>query len=83
MVITIEMPKLSDTMSEGKILAWKKSEGDAVKSGEVLVEIESDKSNMEYEAADAGFLRKILVADGASAYLDWIRTETAESKTAP
>ena len=81
MVITIEMPKLSDTMSEGKILAWKKSEGDAVKSGEVLVEIESDKSNMEYEAADAGFLRKILVSDGASAPIGApiaLMTETAD-----
>jgi len=63
----IEMPKLSDTMSEGKILSWLKHEGDEVQAGEVLAEIESDKANMELPAYEAGFLRKVLVAEGASA----------------
>ncbi len=67
MAIPIEMPKLSDTMSEGKILSWKKSEGDAVLAGEVLAEIESDKANMEMEAYDSGYLRKIVVPEGRSA----------------
>ena len=67
MAIIIEMPKLSDTMSEGKILSWKKKEGDQVSAGEVLAEIESDKANMEMEAYDAGFLRKQLVPEGGSA----------------
>jgi pyruvate dehydrogenase E2 component (dihydrolipoamide acetyltransferase) len=65
--IIIEMPKLSDTMSEGKILSWKKKEGDQVSAGEVLAEIESDKANMEMEAYDAGYLRKQLVPEGGSA----------------
>jgi len=65
--IIIEMPKLSDTMSEGKILAWTKQEGDAVEAGEVLAEIESDKANMEMEAYDTGYLRRLLVPAGESA----------------
>ena len=67
MATTIEMPKLSDTMSEGKILSWKKREGDPVSAGEVLAEIESDKANMEMEAYDTGYLRKLLVPEGGSA----------------
>jgi len=45
--IIIEMPKLSDTMSQGKILSWMKKEGEPVKAGDVLAEIESDKAKME------------------------------------
>ena len=66
LAIVIDMPKLSDTMTEGKILSWLKKEGDEVEPGEVLAEVESDKANMELEAYDAGFLRKILVGDGGS-----------------
>ncbi len=64
MAIIIEMPKLSDTMTEGKILSWLKSEGDELEPGEILAEVESDKANMELEVYDAGFLRKLLVAPG-------------------
>lgn len=67
MAIIIEMPKLSDTMSEGKILTWTKQEGDAVEAGEVLAEIESDKANMEMEAYDSGYLRRLIVPAGESA----------------
>ncbi len=66
MAIVIEMPKLSDTMTEGKILSWLKSEGDAVEPGEVIAEVESDKANMELEAYDAGVIGKLLVGDGVS-----------------
>jgi len=66
-VITIGMPKLSDTMSEGKILQWRKAEGDKIRPGEVIAEIESDKSNMEMEVPDGGYLRRILVPAGGSA----------------
>lgn len=61
------MPKLSDTMTEGLILKWLKKEGEKVKQGETLVEIESDKADMELEAYDSGVLRKILVPDGGKA----------------
>src|SRR5579859_6819381 len=64
---TVEMPKMGDTMEEGKILRWIKHEGDAVKKGESLAEVETDKVNIEIEAFASGVLRKILVAEGDSA----------------
>ncbi|PPG01895.1 dihydrolipoamide acetyltransferase [Pseudoclavibacter sp. RFBI5] len=63
-MIDIFMPRLSDTMQEGAIAAWHKQPGDAVAVGDLLVEIETDKATMEYEAYDAGVLRDILVAEG-------------------
>ncbi|MFA7431191.1 MAG: pyruvate dehydrogenase complex E1 component subunit beta [Rhodospirillaceae bacterium] len=60
----ILMPALSPTMTEGKLAKWLKKEGDAVESGEIIAEIETDKATMEFEAADDGILGKILVAEG-------------------
>jgi len=60
------MPKLTDTMEEGVLLAWKKREGDLVQAGEALAEIETDKAIMDLEAFASGILRKILVQDGAT-----------------
>jgi pyruvate dehydrogenase E2 component (dihydrolipoamide acetyltransferase) len=60
------MPKLTDTMEEGVLLAWKKREGDSVQAGEALAEIETDKAIMDLEAFTSGILRKILVQDGAT-----------------
>jgi pyruvate/2-oxoglutarate dehydrogenase complex dihydrolipoamide acyltransferase (E2) component len=65
MAIEILMPALSPTMTEGKLARWLKAEGDTVKSGDVLAEIETDKATMELEAVDEGVLGKILIADGA------------------
>jgi pyruvate dehydrogenase E1 component beta subunit len=64
MPIQVLMPALSPTMEEGKIAKWLKAEGDAVKPGDVIAEIETDKATMEVEAADEGVLGKILVAAG-------------------
>ncbi|MBI3507875.1 MAG: pyruvate dehydrogenase complex E1 component subunit beta [Proteobacteria bacterium] len=64
MPINVLMPALSPTMTEGKIARWLKAEGDTVKSGQVLCEIETDKATMEVEAVDEGTLAKILVPDG-------------------
>ncbi|MDH7795231.1 MULTISPECIES: pyruvate dehydrogenase complex E1 component subunit beta [unclassified Beijerinckia] len=64
MPIDILMPALSPTMEQGKIARWIKKEGDKVKSGDVLAEIETDKATMEVEAVDEGVLAKILVPDG-------------------
>ncbi len=64
MPIQILMPALSPTMTEGKIAKWCKKEGDAIESGDVLAEIETDKAAMEIEAVDEGTLGKILVAEG-------------------
>ena len=63
----VEMPKMGDTMEEGKILRWIKKEGDPVKKGEMLAEVETDKVNIEIEAFSSGTLRKILVSEGNSA----------------
>src|SRR5262252_1459304 len=61
------MPRLSDTMEEGAVSVWRKKPGDAVAVGDVLVEIETDKAVMEYEAYQAGTLAKILVPEGENA----------------
>jgi len=65
MAVQVLMPALSPTMTEGKLAKWLKKEGDAVESGDVLAEIETDKATMEVEAVDEGTLGKILVAEGA------------------
>ena len=64
MATNILMPALSPTMTEGTLARWLKKEGDVIKAGDVLVEIETDKATMEVEAVDEGVLGKILVADG-------------------
>ncbi|QXJ20611.1 2-oxo acid dehydrogenase subunit E2 [Actinomadura graeca] len=63
----ILMPRLSDTMEEGVISSWQKRPGDEVAVGDVIVDIETDKAVMEYEAYEAGVLEKILVGEGESA----------------
>ena len=64
MSTNILMPALSPTMTVGKLAKWLKKEGDEVKSGDILAEIETDKATMEVEAVDEGFIAKILVPDG-------------------
>ena len=64
MPIQILMPALSPTMTEGKLSKWLKKEGDAIKAGDVIAEIETDKATMEVEAVDEGTLSKILVPEG-------------------
>lgn len=64
MPIEITMPALSPTMTEGNLAKWTKKEGDTVKSGDVIAEIETDKATMEVEAVDEGVLGKIIVAAG-------------------
>jgi pyruvate dehydrogenase E2 component (dihydrolipoamide acetyltransferase) len=65
MSIQILMPALSPTMEEGKLAKWLVKEGDAVKSGDILAEIETDKATMEFEAVDEGRIGKLLVPEGA------------------
>ena len=66
MPVELLMPALSPTMTEGTLARWLKKEGDAVKSGDVIAEIETDKATMEFEAVDEGVLGKILVAAGTA-----------------
>jgi pyruvate dehydrogenase E2 component (dihydrolipoamide acetyltransferase) len=63
-MIEIKMPRLSDTMTEGAISTWRKQPGDTVEAGDILVDIETDKAVMEYEAYQAGTLAEILVPEG-------------------
>src|SRR5436190_4914686 len=60
----IQMPKLSDTMTEGTLVAWKKKKGDKVTVGEVIAEIETDKATMEWESPEDGVLTEIYVEEG-------------------
>jgi len=65
MSIEIKMPALSPTMEEGTLAKWLVKEGDTVKSGDIMAEIETDKATMEFEAVDEGVIAKILVAEGS------------------
>ncbi|MCA3270114.1 MAG: pyruvate dehydrogenase complex dihydrolipoamide acetyltransferase [Thalassospira sp.] len=65
MPTNILMPALSPTMTEGNLAKWHKKEGDAVKAGDIIAEIETDKATMEVEAVDEGVLGKIVVSEGA------------------
>ena len=64
MAIELKMPALSPTMEEGTLAKWLVKEGDAVKSGDILAEIETDKATMEFEAIDEGTIAQILVPEG-------------------
>src|ERR1700741_3428720 len=66
MPIQILMPALSPTMEKGNLAKWHKKEGDAVKTGDVIAEIETDKATMEVEAIDDGPLGRILVPEGTN-----------------
>ncbi|MGE5314627.1 MAG: biotin/lipoyl-containing protein, partial [Acidobacteriota bacterium] len=58
------MPKLSDTMDEGIILKWRKKEGETIRQGDILADIQSDKADMEQEAYDSGVVRKLFAKEG-------------------
>jgi pyruvate dehydrogenase E2 component (dihydrolipoyllysine-residue acetyltransferase) len=80
---SVQMPRLSDSMETGKILRWLKKEGDQVQKGEPLVEIESDKANIEVEAYATGKLSKILVPEGESAPIGAVIAEIGDGSAAP
>src|SRR5919201_2393608 len=65
MPIELKMPALSPTMEEGKLAKWLVKEGDEVRSGDVIAEIETDKATMEFEAVDEGRIGKLIVPEGA------------------
>ena len=72
MAEVIKMPKMSDTMEEGVIASWQKKVGDAVESGDILAEVETDKATMELEAYDDGTLLHIAVEEGNAVAVDGI-----------
>ncbi len=69
MSVNIEMPKLSDTMTEGTLIKWHKKVGDSVEIGDILAEIETDKATMEMEAFDDGTITEILIQEGEKALI--------------
>jgi len=80
----IQMPKLSDTMTEGTLIAWKKKKGDQVSAGEVLAEIETDKATMEWESPEDGTLTEIYVEEGGKVNVgDKIAFIRGEGEEAP
>src|SRR5438552_8638673 len=80
----IKMPKLSDTMTEGTLVSWKKKKGENVSAGEILAEIETDKATMEWEATDDGKLTEIYVEEGGKVNVgDKIAFIAAEGEEAP
>src|SRR5437773_5252586 len=80
----IQMPKLSDTMTEGTLVAWKKKKGDKVSAGEVLAEIETDKATMEWESPEDGTLTEIYVEEGGKVNIgDKIAFIGGEGEEAP
>jgi pyruvate dehydrogenase E2 component (dihydrolipoamide acetyltransferase) len=90
MPVDVTMPKLSDTMEEGKILRWMKKPGDPVAIGEIIAEVETDKANMELEAYDEGVLAEVRVAEGQSAPVGAViavlsdkKASAAQQKQAP
>ena len=72
MSVNIEMPKLSDTMTEGTLVKWHKKVGDSVEIGDILADIETDKATMEMEAFDDGVITEILVQEGGKAMIGGI-----------
>jgi pyruvate dehydrogenase E2 component (dihydrolipoamide acetyltransferase) len=80
----IQMPKLSDTMTEGTLVAWKKKKGDKVSAGDVLAEIETDKATMEWESPEDGMLTEIYVEEGGKVNVgDKIAFVGGEGEEAP
>src|SRR5213082_54030 len=80
----IQMPKLSDTMTEGTLVTWKKKKGDKVSAGEVLAEIETDKATMEWESPEDGTLTEIYVQEGGKVNVgDRIAFVGGEGEEAP
>src|SRR3982074_2930785 len=79
---SVQMPRLSDSMETGKIGRWIKKEGEEVKKGEPLVEIESDKANIEVEAYASGKLSKIVVPEGESAPIGAVIAQIGDGASA-
>lgn len=86
MATKIEMPKLSDTMTEGTLVKWMVKVGDEVEVGDVIAEVETDKATMEMEAFDDGIITEILIAEGAKAPIGStlaILSEEGEADSSP
>lgn len=81
MPFTLTMPKLSPTMEEGAIAKWHKKEGEYVESGELLLEVATDKATVEHNAIDSGWVRKILIPEGKAAIVNQAIAVLTEEKS--
>src|SRR4051794_34874726 len=80
----IQMPKLSDTMTEGTLVTWRKKKGDKVSAGEVIAEIETDKATMEWESPEDGTLTEVYIEEGGKVNVgDRIAFIGGEGEAAP
>lgn len=80
MLFEVNLPSLSPTMEEGKIVKWVKKENDPILSGEVLFEVETDKATMEYESPEDGYIAKILFPEGSIAKVNELVAIISDSK---
>ena len=80
MLFEVNLPSLSPTMEEGKIVKWVKKENDPILSGEVLFEVETDKATMEYESPEDGYIVKILSPEGSIAKVNELVAIISDSK---
>jgi pyruvate dehydrogenase E2 component (dihydrolipoamide acetyltransferase) len=80
MLFEVNLPSLSPTMEEGKIVKWVKKENDSILSGEVLFEVETDKATMEYESPEDGYIAKILFPEGSIAKVNELVAIISDSK---
>src|SRR5688572_16566390 len=83
MPVEITMPQLSDTMTEGTVVKWHKKEGDKVRAGEELVEVETDKATMPFEAAESGTLAHVAVQEGQKVPVGAVIAVLATAKENP
>ena len=80
MLFEVNLPSLSPTMEEGKIIKWVKKENDPILSGEVLFEVETDKATMEYESPEDGYIVKILSPEGSIAKVNELVAIISDTK---
>ena len=83
MPVQITMPQLSDTMTEGTVVKWHKKEGDKVRAGDEIVEIETDKATMPFEASESGTLAHVAVQAGQKVPVGALIAVIATSKETP
>src|SRR5438045_3943687 len=79
----ITMPQLSDTMTEGTVVKWLKKEGDRVKGGEIVAEVETDKATMEMESSETGTLAHVAAKEGAKVKVGGVIAVLATGKDNP
>ena len=79
-IVEFTMPKFGETMEKGKVIAWKKSVGEKIEKGESIVEIETDKANLDVESPVSGILIEILVSEGSTEEINTVLARISTAK---